>query len=136
MTELARSPAHRATRDFAGVRRAPPALESRLKPRVTVSFTRVEPELELGARPAELELTVGSATSAQARWVCLAPFAQNWLEIIASKPCREIVLTAQLHGEPSLQHWVLELAERLTQQLSASQPLIRVRFSRVARDEH
>ena len=133
--EPSRTPSRRAERDFITLRRAPPLLEATPQPRITVSWTRVDQEQTRGALPAQLELTVSYA-SPNARWVCLTPFAQNWLEIIAAKPCSEIVLTARLADDSNAKHLVLELAERLTQQLSAAQPLIRVRFlptSRAAR---
>ena len=121
MTELSRIGAPRRGRALQ-------ALQSTSKPRITVSWTRVERERGLSLMPAKLELTVSQATPQQTSWICLTPFAQNWLEIIASKPCSEVVLSGKLEDDPVSKHLVLELAERLTQELAASKPLIRVRF--------
>lgn len=53
----------------------------------------------------------------------------GWLAELAAARCNEVVLTAHVGNDGSAKHLVLELAELLTLELTATQPLIRVLFS-------
>jgi hypothetical protein len=94
--------------------------------RVTVAWSSDD-----GAKsfaPTELELVAGLEADPTRTWTCPQPFASNWVEAIASARCSEVVLTARLGDDLPAKHLVLELAELLTHELAATQPLIRVRF--------
>jgi hypothetical protein len=95
--------------------------------RVTVAWTPSNPDSAPRFAPSEIELVAGLEATSSA-WICRQHFASNWLEAIASARCSEVVLTARLGDDPQAKHVVLELAELLTVQLAATQPLIRVRF--------
>jgi len=52
----------------------------------------------------------------------------DWVEALSSARCHEVVLTARLGDNLQAKHLVLDLAERLTFELTEHQPLIRVLF--------
>lgn len=95
--------------------RRPGAAECAGPAQVTVSWTF---ENDLGA-PSRTELEVG---------LDLSPTNLHWLAELAAARCHEVVLTAHVGNDGSAKHRVLELAERLTLELTATQPLIRVLF--------
>ena len=84
---------------------------------VTVAWTS---EDDVGA-PQRSQLEVELSTSPSQSEL-------SWLDRLAAARCNEIVLTAPVGNNGSAQHLVLELAERLTLELTATQPLIRVLF--------
>ena len=53
----------------------------------------------------------------------------HWLADLAAARCHEVVLTARVGKKAPARHLVLELAELLTVELAATQPLIRVLFA-------
>ncbi len=85
--------------------------------RVTVTWT-FENDLGVPSR-AQLAFELASAPS-------LAEL--HWLADLAAARCHEVVLTAHVGNDRSAKHRVLELAERLTLELTATQPLVRVLF--------
>jgi hypothetical protein len=96
--------------------------------RVTVTWTPSKHDDAPRFTPSEIELVAELEVASTATWTCSQRFASNWLEAIASARCGEVVLTARLDDNPQAKHVVLELAELLTVELAATQPLIRVRF--------
>ena len=76
----------------------------------------------------ELETDSALSGNAEPRWVCSQPSDLGWEEALSAAGCEEVVLTAELDDDPAAKHLVLDLAERLTQKLAATHPLIRVRF--------
>jgi hypothetical protein len=117
--------ARRAGRDRSA-RYVPMALDRSSAARVSVAW--VSADQAPGLAPTELELVAGLETASPTKWTCQQRFASDWLEALASARCSEVVLTAQLDDDPPAKHRVLELAELLTLELCATQPLIRVRF--------
>jgi hypothetical protein len=71
----------------------------------------------------EVEAQLGPSPAAKARLAAAA-----WVEALSSARCREVTLTARLGNDLRAKHLVLELAELLTQKLTATRPLIRVLF--------
>jgi hypothetical protein len=96
--------------------------------RVTVAWTPSSQEGAPSFAPTEVELFAGLEAAQTTTWICRQRFASNWVEAIASARCSEVVLTARLGDDLPAKHRVLDLAELLTFQLAATQPLIRVRF--------
>jgi hypothetical protein len=96
--------------------------------RVTVAWTPSNADSAPSFAPTEVELVAGLDAAPTTTWTCHQRFASNWVEAIASARSREVVLTAWLGDDLPAKHLVLELAERLTRELAATQPLIRVRF--------
>ncbi|HWZ89276.1 MAG TPA: hypothetical protein VNW92_10510 [Polyangiaceae bacterium] len=96
--------------------------------RVTVAWTPSSDDSAKSFAPTEVELVAGIAADPTTTWTCRERFAANWVEAIASARCSEVVLTARLGDDLPGKHRVLELAELLTHELAATQPLIRVRF--------
>ena len=92
-------------------------------PRVTVTWT---PANDAPSAPTELELVAELAGTTT--WSCGGHFESDWVRALASARCSEVVLTARLDDDQPAKHLVLELAELLTLELAATQPLIRVRF--------
>jgi hypothetical protein len=78
--------------------------------------------------PVNLELETSSSATAGGSWRCHDLSGVSWVEAISAAHCTEVVLTAHLGPNGRGRHLVLELAEILTQRLSATQPHIRVRF--------
>ena len=81
----------------------------------------------------ELEANAGSAshsdTGVETKWICRQQSGSSWEKAVAAAGCAEIVLTAELDDEPAAKHLVFCLAEQVTQLLSATQPVVRIRFS-------
>ena len=77
---------------------------------------------------ATAELEAERTCSGEPTWTCRQPAGLGWEEAISSPGCDEVVLTAQLGDDLDAKHLVLCLAERLTRQLAATRPLIRVCF--------
>lgn len=104
--------------------------------RVVVDWSStVETEAGRCLAPVTLELEARSPPNAGGVWRQHQPGARcgelagaSWLDVIAGARCSEIVLTARLADDAADRHLVLELAELLTQRLSATKPHIRVRF--------
>jgi hypothetical protein len=71
----------------------------------------------------EIEARLGPSAAANASLVDSA-----WVEKLSSARCSEVTLTARLGNDLPAKHLVLELAGLLTQKLTATRPLIRVRF--------
>jgi hypothetical protein len=78
--------------------------------------------------PVNLELAGSSSATAGGAWRCRELSGASWVEAISAAGCTEVVLTARLGDDGRARHLVLELAELLTQTLSATKPHIRVRF--------
>jgi hypothetical protein len=78
--------------------------------------------------PVNLELEASSTANAGDAWRCREPSGASWVEAISAAGCTEVVLTARVGEDGRARHLVLELAELLTQKLSATKPHIRVRF--------
>jgi hypothetical protein len=78
--------------------------------------------------PVNLELEPSSSATAGGAWRCRELSGASWVEAISAAHCTEVVLTARLGDNGPARHLVLELAELLTQKLSATKPHIRVRF--------
>jgi hypothetical protein len=96
--------------------------------RVTVAWTPSSHDGAPNFGPTELELVASLETAPAMPWTCREPSASNWVQAIASARCNEVVLTARLGDDLLAKHRVLELVERLSFELAATQPLIRVRF--------
>ena len=96
--------------------------------RVTVAWTPSYRDGAPGLGPTEVELVAEVEAAQPTKWTCQQPFSSSWVEAIASARCSEVTLTAKLGGNLSAKHLVLELAELLTHELTATHPLIRVRF--------
>jgi len=77
--------------------------------------------------PTQVELEAQLETPASATWVCREPSRTGWAEALAAAHCSEVVLTALDDDIPS-RHLIFELAGLLTLKLTATRPLIRVRF--------
>lgn len=77
---------------------------------------------------ARVELEAKPKASGQPTWTCPRAPGWRWEEALSAAACEEVVLTAQLGDDLDAKHLVLGLAERLTQELAATKPLIRVRF--------
>jgi hypothetical protein len=95
---------------------------------VTVAWT---PSSHDGERPGagiEVELVADLDAAVTGTWLCPNGVGPNWLEALFCAGCSEVVLTARLGNDLSAKHRVLELAELLTFKLTATKPLIRVRF--------
>ena len=90
------------------VRRALPAT-----PRVMIAWTSEKDAETRGRSVAEIELS-GERT---------------WVAALCADRCREVTLTAHVGNDAMAKQHVLELAELLTFELAATQPLIRVRFA-------
>jgi hypothetical protein len=97
--------------------------------RVTVAWQASSQDGARSIAPNEFELVAALEASPMAPWTSAEHLGSPWLETLASARCSQVVLTARL-GEDDLhaKHRVLELAELLTFELAATQPLIRVRF--------
>lgn len=97
--------------------------------RVVVAWSSPS-DLEAGRvlAPVNLELETSSSATAGGSWRCRELSGVSWVEAISAARCTEVVLTAHLGGDGRGRHLVLELAEILTQRLSATKPHIRVRF--------
>lgn len=54
---------------------------------------------------------------------------RTWVAALCADRCREVTLTAHVGNDATAKQHVLELAELLTFELAATQPLIRVRFA-------
>jgi hypothetical protein len=78
--------------------------------------------------PVNLELDQSASATAGGAWRCRELSGVSWVEAISAARCTEVVLTARLGNDGRARHLVLELAELLTQRLSATKPHIRVRF--------
>jgi len=105
-------------------RAAAAASERPRRPRVTVAWTPPNDVM-----PTEVELVADfEPSSTTGAWTWHERFRANWVEAIASARCREVVLTARIGNDAPGKHLVLELAEQLTLTLTATHPLIRVRF--------
>jgi hypothetical protein len=78
--------------------------------------------------PTELELIRELDAGSSRSWTCADDYEFDWLEALSAARCREVVLTARFGDNVPAKHLVLELAERLTFQLTDAQPLIRVLF--------
>ncbi len=74
-----------------------------------------------------VELVAGFANGPSGSWSCSGSEA-DWEQAIRASGCVEVVLTTWLGNEPHAKDMVLDLAERLTQRLKDSRPLVRVRF--------
>jgi hypothetical protein len=122
----------RGERRLRGVSVAPRRPESA---RVTVAWTASNHDSAPSLAPTEVELVAPLEAAATAKWTCGERFASNWLQTITAARCSEVVLTADLGDDLNAKHRVLELAELLTFELAATQPLIRVRFLQT-RSEH
>jgi hypothetical protein len=96
--------------------------------RVVVDWSSPAPSGTPAASSNHVELLARLEDGPSAAWSCLGPKGWAWEEAIGVSRCEEVVLTTRLGDEPAARDLVLELAERLTQLLSGSQPLIRVRF--------
>jgi hypothetical protein len=94
---------------------------------VTVAWVTSAPELASGLRPMTLELATEPETGTRT-WTCPQGRGSDWLAALCLSGSREIVVTAELGNDTSAKHLVLELAELLTQKLSATQALVRVLF--------
>jgi hypothetical protein len=112
----------------ARTRRGAKGRESFATARVTVSWTASNHDGAPLLVPGEFELTCPIAATHSHAWTRSDDFGFNWVEALSSARCREVVLTARLGDNPSGKHLVLELAERLTLELTQHQPLIRVLF--------
>jgi len=118
----------------AANQRAPRSASRRLSARrsanarVTVAWTPSIHELADGWGATEVELEALLATGAPTTWTCREPCAPDWVELISSAHCSEVVLTARLGDDAAAKHLVLDLAERLAFELASSRPLIRVLF--------
>jgi hypothetical protein len=109
-------------------RRGAKGRESLTTARITVSWT---PGLHDGAplvSPTEVDLVRELHAGSGHSWTCADDFDFDWLEAVSAARCREVVLTARFGDNVPAKHLVLELAERLTFQLTDAQPLIRVLF--------
>lgn len=80
------------------------------------------------AAVAQVELEAEPKPSGQPTWNCRAPSGWRWEEALCAAGCDEVLVTAQLGDDRDAKHLVLGLAERLTQKLAATKPLVRVRF--------
>lgn len=80
------------------------------------------------ASPVRVELEAEHRAGAQPRWTCQQPLGWSWEDAISAAGCQEVELTAQLDDDLEAKNLVLSLADQLTQQLSATHPMIRVRF--------
>lgn len=78
--------------------------------------------------PVKLELEAAPSATAIGAWHCRELSGASWVEAISAARCTEVVLTARLGDDGAARHRVLELAELLTQRLSATKPHILVRF--------
>ena len=78
--------------------------------------------------PVHLELEPSASATAGGAWRCRELSGAGWVDAISAARCTEVVLTARLGDDGRARHLVLELAELLTQRLSATKPHIRVRF--------
>jgi len=112
----------------ARARRIVPRPDRAKAVRVTVAWVPSIHELAPALMPATLELVAEPGTARTTTWTCSQTAGSSWVETIRSSRCKEVVLTARLGNDTSAKHRVLELAELLTQKLSATQPLIRVLF--------
>jgi hypothetical protein len=127
-----RSPALPHTEPAIPAQRQPaPRVAGKLEPvapaRVTVAWTTSNDDGVPRPTRTEIELVAGfDATGGT--WTCRESVGSNWVEALSSARSNEVVLTARIGSDVSAKHRVLELAELLTFRLSASQPLIRVRF--------
>lgn len=81
-----------------------------------------------GSTAASVELEAEPKASGQPTWTCRKSPGWRWEKALSAAACNEIVVTAQLDDDLDAKHVVLGLAERLTQELAATRPLIRVRF--------
>ncbi|HEY3255993.1 MAG TPA: hypothetical protein VGJ91_18670 [Polyangiaceae bacterium] len=97
--------------------------------RVTVAWTPRAHDGAARTAPSEIELVAALGAGLTRTWACTGSVGSNWLELISATDCREVVLTARLGNDVLAKHLVLDLAEFLTLQLTASQPLIRVLFA-------
>jgi len=73
-------------------------------------------------------LASSSSSAPGEAWRSLERSGASWVEALSAASCTEVVLTACVPDEGRARHLVLELAEQLTQRLSATKPHIRVRF--------
>jgi hypothetical protein len=97
--------------------------------RVVVAWSSPSgPEAGRILAPVNLELETSSSATTGGSWRCRESSGVSWVDAIAAAGCTEVVLTAHLGGDGRGRHLVLELAETLTQKLSATKPHIRVRF--------
>ena len=80
------------------------------------------------AAVARIELQAEPKPSGKLTWNCRTPSGWGWEEALCAAGCDEVLVTAQLGDDRDAKHLVLGLAERLTQKLAATKPLVRVRF--------
>ncbi|MES1187297.1 MAG: hypothetical protein ABUL60_26000 [Myxococcales bacterium] len=93
--------------------------------RVVVAWSSSDMEAGRCLAPVNLELETAATGGT---WRCRELSGASWVEAISAARCTEVVLTARLGEDGRARHRVLELAELLTQRLSATKPHIRVRF--------
>jgi len=98
---------------------SPPARAAR----ITLAWTPAN-----DVEPTEVELIADLETSAPGTWTWHERLSANWVHAISTARCSEVVLTARIGDDAPSKHLVLELAEQLTLSLTATHPLIRVRF--------
>jgi hypothetical protein len=97
--------------------------------RVVVAWSSpLDSEAGICLAPVNLELEPAPSASVVGTWRCRELSGAGWVEAISAARCTEVVLTARLGDDGAAKHLVLELAELLTQKLSATKPHIRVRF--------
>ena len=98
-------------------------LEPARRPRVTVAWTPAN-----DITPTEVELEADLGVSATGAWAWHGRSSADWVEALSQARCSEVVLTARIGNDAPGKHLVLELAEQLSLTLTATHPLIRVRF--------
>ena len=106
---------------------ASPTRERMKAPRVVVAWAPASDGNSASVGPTQVELEAQLESSARATWTCREPSGSGWAEALTSAGCSEVVLTSASEDQRS-RHLVFELADRLTRQLAANRPLIRVRF--------